>query len=92
MSIKHSKKFSFTFEKYNNNYSVYNYKKKKSASENFKVSSKSQIWLIFYPLDSTRFGFFLLISIEIRQEIELISIMLLSCVIFSLLKKRAISS
>ena len=27
MSIKHSQKFSFRLEKYNNNYSVYNYKK-----------------------------------------------------------------
>ena len=57
MSIKHSKKFSFRLEKYNNNYSVYNYKKI-SQSENFKVSSKSRIWLIFYSLDSTHFGFF----------------------------------
>ena len=46
-------------------------------SVNFKVmfiSSRDQIWSKFYTLDSDHFEFFLLISTEIGQNIELISI------------------
>ena len=44
---------------------------------NFKVmpiSSSGRIWDKFYPLDPIHFVFLLLVSIEISQEIELISI------------------
>ena len=67
---KHSKRFSFTLEKYNNT-------SNKFVSVNFWVMSIStgvQIWSKFYPLAFPTFDFSLLISIEIYQEIELIYI------------------
>ena len=67
---KHSKRFSFTLEKYNNTLN-------KFVSVNFWVMSIStgvQIWSKFYPLAFPTFDFSLLISIEIYQEIELIYI------------------
>ena len=61
---KHSKKFSFRLEKYNNTLTVFKqsiFIRNKLVLVNFKVvhiSIRGQIQAKFYPLDFTHFGFF----------------------------------